>query len=277
MPDQDWKRQSFARIADGQRARARALAAEALLYEAEVQVLHRRLDDPAAPVGEAERLEALRRIGELQALAEQKRATALDAENWVRYYAESTAWTRGDTVNISIGQGNLEVTPLQVADVYAAVATGGQLPRPHLLLGGASLPRRQLPLHERTLRELHQGLLAVTQPGGTASRAFGEWTPFRREFPSVQVAGKTGSAELGGRDRYRPTHAWFAGYAPAGPGERPEVVVAVLVEQAGHGGEIAAPIAAEILTAYFRLKAADAVQNPKSTIRNPPATGRAVR
>ncbi|MDR7486201.1 MAG: penicillin-binding protein 2 [Armatimonadota bacterium] len=153
-------------------------------------------------------------------------------------------WYPGDTLNMSIGQGYVLVTPLQVARMVSAVATGDRLVRPRLVrrvLGPDGVeqqafdPRDEpipLAIPPEALRALREGLLAVVE-GGTGRAA---------AVPGLSVAGKTGSAE---NPRGIP-HAWFAGYAPA---DRPSLVVVVFVEHGRRGGEAAAPIARAIFEA----------------------------
>jgi penicillin-binding protein 2 len=163
-------------------------------------------------------------------------------------------WLPGDNINMSIGQGDLLVTPLQLASAYAAIANGGTLYRPEVGLrieepGGPAIRTVEpqelgtVAMNERARGPIHEGLLgAVTQ--GTAASPF---AGFPHE--SVSVAGKTGTAEVvvDGRDA---DHSWFAAYAPA---DDPEVVVVAIVEQGGHGSEVAAPIVRRVLEAYFGL------------------------
>lgn len=160
------------------------------------------------------------------------------------------SWFAGDTVNVSIGQGDLAVTPLQMALVYMGLANRGTVMQPHLVQRIVSPTGETVFEHEpRVLTEqhapdehwdaIHAGLQAVVSGSrGTARNAF-------RDFP-VPVAGKTGSAQVTGRD----SHAWFAAYAPA---EEPEIVVLVLVEFGGGGGGVAAPVACRVLAHYFSL------------------------
>jgi len=165
-------------------------------------------------------------------------------------YLES--WTVGDTVNLSIGQGFLLVTPLQIAEMLAAVANGGTLYQPYLIerveAGGSQpeqvtqpLARGRLPISNATLATLQQGLLAVTtQSNGTASHRFAGL--------SISVAGKTGTAEAPG-----PTgkpHSWFAGYFPA---DKPEVAMVVLVENIGEGSSYAAPMFRQMVEAFYGM------------------------
>ncbi|MBO8141851.1 MAG: penicillin-binding protein 2 [Firmicutes bacterium] len=160
-------------------------------------------------------------------------------------------WYPGDTANVSIGQGDLQVSPLQMAMLYAGLANRGTVYAPYLVQ--AVIAPDGTPVFERKPRVLtaleasaaswdtvHRGLLAVVSGSrGTARQAFAG-------FP-IPVAGKTGSAQVGGD---RETHAWFAAYAPA---DEPEVAVAVLIENGGGGGSAAAPAACRVLAAYFGL------------------------
>jgi cell division protein FtsI/penicillin-binding protein 2 len=162
--------------------------------------------------------------------------------------ARGEAWAPWDAVELAIGHGGLEATPLQLARLYAALATDGVL-RPPVLVRQAVAPDGRvlyaapdeaqgvLPLsdaHRAAIQEAMRGVVA--DPRGTAATAF-------RGF-AIPTAGKTGSAESDGPL----LHAWFAGYAPAAA---PELVVVALVEQGGGGGQAAAPIARGVLEAYF--------------------------
>ncbi|MCX7939222.1 MAG: penicillin-binding transpeptidase domain-containing protein, partial [Thermoflexales bacterium] len=171
-------------------------------------------------------------------------------------------WVGGDAVNLAIGQGALLATPLQVARMTAAVANGGMLVRPRLV--SAAPPERvPLPLRPETLRAIQDAMLGVTTSPryGTAFAAFRGFDYCERqqqwvrcaELPAHQratlrrlrVAGKTGTAQASlGRKPF----AWFTGYAPA---DDPQVVVTVLLENAGEGSAEAAPLARAVLEAYF--------------------------
>jgi penicillin-binding protein 2 len=140
-------------------------------------------------------------------------------------------WRGGDLVNMAIGQGGVTASPLQVANAYAAIANRGPFYRPSLTVG-AREPLGQVPVADRHLAAIERGLVSATTEG-TANPAFAG-------FP-VPVAGKTGTAQRRGA---KPT-AWFAGYAPVAD---PEYVVVAMVEQAGSGGAVAAPIARRVLS-----------------------------
>jgi penicillin-binding protein 2 len=146
---------------------------------------------------------------------------------------------RYGVVNLSIGQGDLLCTPLQVANAMAAIANGGRLYKTHFFdhaqkLDGTLVRRHEpdfteVPVLPGTLRVVREGMRKVTQREGTARDA-GLDEPFR-------VAGKTGTAELAEPGLF---HAWFAGYAPY---DKPRIAFAVVSERTpGHGGSHAAPI-----------------------------------
>ena len=162
-----------------------------------------------------------------------------------------TPWYAGETVSVAIGQGQVSATPLQMARMAAVVASGGKLVRPHLVRStdGAPPPMtapRDVGLKPATLEVVRQGMKAVVAQG----------TGWRARLPGVAVAGKTGSAQVVARSRLEKTpgvqamrpHGWFVGFAPA---EEPRIALAVLVEHGGSGGEAAAPVAHEILAAFF--------------------------
>jgi len=151
-------------------------------------------------------------------------------------------WTVGDTVNMSIGQGFTQATPLQVAVMFSVPANGGYRVTPHLIKDerGADTWRTSMNLKPSTVETLRQGLRAVVTSG----------TGSALNISSIPAAaGKSGTAETGGN---RPSHAWFGGYAPA---DKPEIVVVAFVEHAGGGGgKVAGPVVAKVLSAYFAKK-----------------------
>ena len=141
----------------------------------------------------------------------------------------------GDPRNLAVGQGELLVTPLQVAQLYALVASDGRMPLVRLIRDGDPPQRPPLGLNPRHMAVLRDGLTAViNEPGGT-----GYATAY---LPDLRYAGKTGTAQSGHTD----PHAWFAGFAPA---ENPRIAFAVIIEFGGHGGTVAGPVAREIVKA----------------------------
>jgi penicillin-binding protein 2 len=171
-------------------------------------------------------------------------------------------WSPGETLPVSIGQGYVLATPLQVAQYTAVAANGGTLMRPHLVrevtdFDGRLVERvepeviNRIGLRPDYVEKVRRGLEGVVNdPGGTGRRA---------QVPGVRVAGKTGTAQVvslqryhnygrGGRPYRYQHHAWYTAYAPA---ENPEVVVTVLLEHSGGGGANAGPVAQKVLAAYF--------------------------
>lgn len=140
-------------------------------------------------------------------------------------------WYGGDTVNYSIGQGYVLMTPLQIVRAYAAVANGGKLYTPKLNVATSSEYKR-LEISDATMNILQKGLLEVTGSGGTGRRA---------SQYGVPVAGKTGTAQ----NSHGEDHAWFAGYAPAA---NPRYAV-VAIAEAGKGGSlVAGPMVGKMLS-----------------------------
>ena len=177
-------------------------------------------------------------------------------EEWKREVKKET-WFIGDNYNVGIGQGDLLTTPLQLANMTAAIANGGTLNRPRIASevrdaeGRAiqTFPNetvRKLPVSPEYLNVIRAGMRdVITAPDGTAYHALKQTT--------FSMAGKTGTAEFFGpldSKGYLPTHALFVGYAPE---EDPRVAVAVVVYNGGEGSETAAPVAADVLKAYFEL------------------------
>jgi penicillin-binding protein 2 len=160
-------------------------------------------------------------------------------------------WTKYLILNLAIGQGELLVTPLQMAVLYAAMGNNGVIYRPRLVSSIRSAEDGtitnfepevvgQLPISPENLKILMKSLIGVTtDEHGTARSVIIE---------DVVVAGKTGTAQ----NPHGDDHAWFVCFAPA---HSPELAIAAMVENAGHGGAVAAPLAKKILERYFEDKA----------------------
>lgn len=167
--------------------------------------------------------------------------------------ARKHPWYPGETISVSIGQGPILTTPLQIAAMMAAVANGGRTVVPHLRAGESREGSEPLGLPERVLAPVRRGLWAVVNaPGGTAGAS---------RVPGVEMAGKTGTvqviAQSAGTDSSKlpfehRDHAWFASFAPT---EDPELVVVVFVEHGGGGSRTAAPIARALYERYFGIAA----------------------
>jgi len=189
-------------------------------------------------------------------------AGLVPSKQWKRLnYNES--WTTGDTYNVSIGQGFILVTPLQMLNFASAIANGGTLYRPQIVYqvtdaeGRVVRPFspqviRRIPISEENLAIVREGMQAAVD-WGTARRA---------KLEGVTVAGKTGTAEYPGpRDKEGnlPTLAWFIAFAPV---EDPQIALVVFIEGGGSGAEVAVPVAAEILRHYFDLPEPTPVSTP---------------
>lgn len=169
------------------------------------------------------------RLGELTGIdLPGERPGSIAGPEWKRARFKES-WYQGDTVNYSIGQGYLLMTPLQIARLYAVVANGGKLVTPHLSALSYRRPE-DLGLEPEKLALVRKGLDRVVRHGtGSRAGAFG-----------VTVAGKTGTAQ----NSHGPDHALFAGYAPA---EAPQYVAVAVIEGGRHGSSVAAPIVGEVL------------------------------
>ena len=160
---------------------------------------------------------------------------------------------------MAVGQRGVSVTPLQVAHLYATIANGGARYRPQLVQRVAMLgeaPGHVLAAEALAENDFDPAVMAmvqqalctvVSEPGGTAEHVF-RGSPLREQG----VCGKTGTAEAPGEDSL--PHSWFAAWTPAAA---PELAIALLVENAGEGSAVAAPLVREILEYwYFSREAA---------------------
>jgi penicillin-binding protein 2 len=159
-------------------------------------------------------------------------------------------WARGDAVNLAIGQGYFLASPLQVAKAYAAVTNGGTLWKPYLVMDVVELdgsivhstePEEtgQLPLSDEQIQVLKDGMEAVVHAGnGTATQAF--------EGISYRVSGKTGTAETGRQNEE--AHGWFGAFTPS---DSPRITIVTMIEHGVTGSGSAAPVAREIIDAYY--------------------------
>ncbi len=171
-------------------------------------------------------------------------------------------WNIGYLVNLGIGQGEVNTTPLQMAAYTAAIANGGTYYRPHAVkkirnrytkeTKDIPVNGERLPISRESMSIIQRGMLRVVHGAGTGYAA---------RVGGVRVAGKTGTAQ----NPPNPDHAWFVGYAPF---EEPTIAISVIVENGGFGGSTAAPIAAAMIREYLfgtaRSKAA-----PKDTTTTP--------
>jgi penicillin-binding protein 2 len=192
------------------------------------------------------------------------------------YHDKNTpgGYTKGMALNASIGQGDVNVTPLQLAVVYSAISNGGDVLQPQVVqrietpdgkLVEAMKPKltRHVDITPEQRDTLIGGLKGVVNEAGG--------TGFRARLPDITVAGKTGTAQVArlglvrvkaaDMNYWERDHAWFAAFAPA---DDPEVTVVVLNEHSGFGGASSAPAAGAILKKYFELKKLDAQGAPEA-------------
>ncbi len=176
----------------------------------------------------------------------------LPTVEWLEKVYGKGAATRGRLVNYGIGQGEILVTPLQMAAYTAAIANEGTYYQPHLVraiknnisnkIEPVSYASRKLPIDKRIFKFVKDGMYdVVNSPGGTAYYA---------RLDNIEVCGKTGTAQ----NPHGKDHAWFVCFAPK---ENPKIALVVLAENSGFGGAVAAPIAKQLLEAFFHPETFD--------------------
>ena len=150
-----------------------------------------------------------------------------------------------EILQTSIGQGNTQMTPIHNAMITAAIANGGVLMKPYFVERVESAVGEEI---KRFLPETAGSLMTAREAevmAGLMRQVVTEGTGSAVRTDAYTAAGKTGSAEF---ETGKETHAWFTGFAPA---ENPRIVVTVVVEEAGSGGQVAGPVARSVLDAYF--------------------------
>lgn len=170
--------------------------------------------------------------------------------SWYDRHYGKRKWSKGVVINLAIGQGELLVTPLQAACFVCGIVNGGRVYTPHLFSRAETYSGRvigtarataayELPFGRETIALLRRAMVSVVQAqNGTGRQA---------RIPDIEVGGKTGTAQ----NPHGEDHAWFVAFAPA---DDPKIVVSVIVENAGSGGAVAAPIAREVIKAYLRIE-----------------------
>ncbi len=170
---------------------------------------------------------------------------------WLKKRYGGNYYPKGSIVNFGIGQGEVAATPLQMASYCASIANGGTIYQPHLVrsinnnithkVEKIAYGKRQIPINSRYFDIVRAGMYdVVNTPGGTASHA---------KVPGTTVCGKTGTAQ----NPHGDDHSWFVCYAPK---DNPKIAMCVMVENAGYGATVAAPIAAELIRTYLFPKSA---------------------
>jgi len=172
----------------------------------------------------------------------------MPSEDWVERVFHHK-WYAGETISVAIGQGAITVTPIQLARMAAAVASGGTLVQPHLLKNDPTSKVTRFPLSDNTVDLVTEGLYGVVNEGGG--------TAYHLRLQNIDFCGKSGTAQLmsyNAADRMgtKNMDAWFVGFAPR---KNPEIVVAAIVQNTvEHGGEAAGPVVRDIVKAYFDKK-----------------------
>ena len=206
------------------------------------------------------------------------------------FEAREGTYQGGVRLNSAIGQGNVKVTVMQLATLYAALANGGYVMTPYLVdrietndgklvLETQPQRRNDEPVIDPTDRErIHTGLVGVVNVS--------DGTAYSERLDNIVVAGKTGTAQVG-RERKRPKdrdeddvgiagwdtsqdHAWFAGYAPA---DDPKIVVVAMVEHGGTGADAAAPIVMRVISHYIGTTESETETPPRGYGVPPPLPG----
>lgn len=181
-------------------------------------------------------------------LQENEREYKIKYNWWVK-------WQRYETINMSIGQGDNQITPLQLANYVATIANGGTRYKPYLVdkvtdANGKLVKEFQpevalkLSVSPENLATIRKGMAAVTEGEGTATNLFMNWP--------VKIAAKTGTAETSSQgEKKTDNHGLFVAFAPY---DKPQVAVAAIIEFGGHGGSSAGVAARDLLASYFNIK-----------------------
>lgn len=183
-------------------------------------------------------------------------------------------WYAGETISLAIGQGATEVTPMQMAYTIGGIISGGRFKQPHLLMSDQPVPEVDFPISDSTVDFITQAMWSVVNEGGTAAAS---------KLPGIEFCGKTGTAQvISAQGKEKATNksalknnAWFVGFAPR---RNAEIVVAVLVQAGGYGAEAAAPVARDVVKAYYDKKggtfkgAQEYSANPQQPVTVPGST-----
>jgi penicillin-binding protein 2 len=185
----------------------------------------------------------------------------MGSQEW-KLRTQREKWYGGDTVSISIGQGYLTVTPLQLARAIGGLAIGGRWHTPHFLMAFKDDKPKEWTLNPDNVQTVVSGMFGVVNEGGTGGGA---------KIPGIDVCGKTGTAQTASAE-YLKAHkdikdnSWFVAFAPC---EKPEIVVAVLWE-GGEWGKNSAPVARDVIKSYLDKKARNAeVELQKQNVATP--------
>ena len=178
-------------------------------------------------------------------------------------------WYAGETISVSIGQGAVTVTPMQLAAAIGGIVSGGNWFKPHMVKAAATLEPRHADLRAESVASIVSGMYGVVNEGGTGAAA---------RIEGIEFSGKTGSAQRVSNDLRKSgvldadeakDNGWFVGFAPR---QNPEIVVAVLLEGGEHGA-LAAPVARDVIKSYFdkklRISQTSPAQPPLALLQPP--------
>ncbi|HWZ99980.1 MAG TPA: penicillin-binding protein 2 [Candidatus Dormibacteraeota bacterium] len=179
-------------------------------------------------------------------------AGLMPSEQWVERVFHRK-WYAGETISVSIGQGAVTTTPVQLARMIGGIASGGVFKQPHLLKGAPNVKEERVAISEPTTEKITDAMYGVmNEPGGTGGQLKLAGIEFSGKSGTAQVIGYDTRAKLAKQKKFE-DNGWFVGYAPK---RDPEIVVAVLVQEGGglHGGESAGPVVRDIVKAYYDKK-----------------------
>jgi penicillin-binding protein 2 len=195
-----------------------------------------------------------------------ERPGVMPSPEW-KMEARKAKWYAGETISVSIGQGAVSVTPLQMLRAISAIATDGLLSTPHVLLRAEGMsgnepkwPEVRIPIGAENGRRIREGMWESVNNWGTGHNA---------AIPGLDICGKTGTVQVISNEKKQQSdqdvedHSWFAGF---GNRDNPEIAVVVFVEHGGKGGVAAAPLARQIFSAYFQKKKPELITNSQSPI-----------
>jgi penicillin-binding protein 2 len=186
-----------------------------------------------------------------------ERSGVMPSPEW-KERVKGIKWYAGETISVSIGQGAVSATPLQIVRAIGAIATGGKLTTPHLFLNAENVqdssfvwPNTDLHISSENASRIREGMWRSVNRSGTGHNA---------AVPGLDICGKTGTVqllsnetrkEINGDTSGLEDHSWFAGFASK---DNPEIAVVVFIEHGGKGGIAAAPLARDLFSAYFSKK-----------------------
>ncbi len=181
----------------------------------------------------------------------EERSGVMPSTEW-KMRTRRAKWFAGETISVAIGQGATSTTPMQILRAVSAIAMGGLITTPHVLLHAEGKPDsefkwpvRRIPIGEDHARRIREGMWQSVNNWGTGHNA---------AVPGQDICGKTGTVQVIGNENKQlmredfEDHSWFAGF---GNRDNPEIAVVVFIEHGGKGGVAAAPLAQQIFSAYF--------------------------